>query len=252
MIVVVLLGSPHFSQDKSDARIESEGSSPRIVISRVKLLGRYSQVRSDDEVKEVIEYPENVKITWKDSFIVVEFEIQNSVDPEKNEYAYKIIGRDEDWIHIGNKNYLFLENLKTGHYDINIKGANSEGIWDETGRVLSIQVIPPWWQSILFRIFLAVAGLTVLIIAYWRGKKFYRSRLKGEIDINRIFSEFSLTKRETEILRLVLEGKSIKGIAQELMLSASTVQKHIYSVYKKLKINNRMQLINLAQRYRLP
>jgi DNA-binding CsgD family transcriptional regulator len=239
-----------FSQVSPDNQSKLEPSSPRIVITKVKLLGRYSRVRSDAEVKKVFEYPESVRITWKDNFLIVEFEMLNGSDPQKNEYAYKIFGHDENWIHIGNKNNVILENLKPGSYDLGVKGANSEGIWDHEGKVLTIHVIPAWWKTSLVTIILLIAGSSVLLIVYRQWRKLSRSRLRDEIDIGRMASEFNLTNRETEILELLLKGKSIKEISQDIYISESTVQKHIYSVYKKLKIKNRMQLLNIAQRFR--
>ena len=221
-----------------------------MVITNVKLLGRYRRVRSDAEVKEVFEYPESVTISWKDSFITVEFEIPASLDPEKNRYAYKIIGHDKDWIHIGNKNSVILENLEPGQYALGVKGANSLGVWDEEGTVLTIHVIPAWWKTSAFKILVLMVAASVLFMVHRRWRKLSGSRTPREIDISRMSSEYILTNRETEILELLLKGGSIKDIAQETYISESTVQKHIYSVYKKLKIKNRIQLLNTAQQFR--
>jgi hypothetical protein len=110
VFILLFICSGSFPQNSPKVQSESEDSSPRIVITKVKLLGRYRQIRTDAEVKNVIEYPQRVKITWKDSFLIVEFEIQKSRDPQMDEYAYKIIGSDENWIYIGNKNDVILEN----------------------------------------------------------------------------------------------------------------------------------------------
>jgi DNA-binding CsgD family transcriptional regulator len=146
---------------------------------------------------------------------------------------------------------LSSSNLKPGRFDFAVKGADSEGIWDEEGTVLSIHVIPPWWKTTLAKILILIAGFLVLLVLIKHWKKLNSSRLQDKADINRISSEYTLTQRETEILELLLKGKSIKEISREIFISESTVQKHIYSVYKKLKIRNRMQLINFAQRFRL-
>lgn len=54
-----------------------------------------------------------------------------------------------------------------------------------------------------------------------------------------------LTKRESEIARLLLSGRTYKMIAGELNLSENTVKTHIKSIYSKLNINSRMELVNL-------
>lgn len=61
--------------------------------------------------------------------------------------------------------------------------------------------------------------------------------------------EFSLTRRETEIIKLVALGNRNNDIANILSLSPHTVKTHIYNIYKKLNIENRMQVVNWANHY---
>lgn len=229
---------------------ESENVSPRIEITEVKILGKYRDIRSDSDVRKVIEYPEVLKIIWKDNFFTIEFNVIESKDPELNQYAYKIIGHDEEWIHIGNKNFITLENLKAGKYEFRVKGANSEGIWSEENASLKIILIPPFWKTPVF-IGICVLLTAMLLFVFLRQfRKLKKLPISAEVDVGQITTRYKLTNRERDMLELLLKGKSIKNMAQELYISESTVQKHIYSIYKKLKISNRMQLLNMARRFK--
>ncbi len=64
-------------------------------------------------------------------------------------------------------------------------------------------------------------------------------------------SEFSLTKREQQILNQVLEGKSNKEIAEELQISKRTAEVHRFNLMKKLKVKNLMELANKVNEYNL-
>ncbi|WP_417264736.1 response regulator [Brumimicrobium sp.] len=55
--------------------------------------------------------------------------------------------------------------------------------------------------------------------------------------------EESLTKRELEILEQVSRGLNYKQTAANLMISPSTVRKHIENVYKKLNVHNKVEAI---------
>lgn len=60
-----------------------------------------------------------------------------------------------------------------------------------------------------------------------------------------IAQEHGLTKRETEILELLAQGRSMPYIQQELVLAEGTVRTHVNRIYKKLDVHSRQELIDL-------
>lgn len=56
----------------------------------------------------------------------------------------------------------------------------------------------------------------------------------------------TLTKREIEVLQLVLEGKSSKEVATNLCCSKRTVDFHLARIYDKLEVSNRVQAMRRA------
>lgn len=54
---------------------------------------------------------------------------------------------------------------------------------------------------------------------------------------------YSLTKRETEITQLIIQGKSNAEIAGELFISETTVKKHVSNIFEKTGIGRREELI---------
>ncbi|CAL2078176.1 response regulator transcription factor [Tenacibaculum sp. 190524A05c] len=62
---------------------------------------------------------------------------------------------------------------------------------------------------------------------------------------------FKLTKRESQILTLILELKNNKDIAEELKISKRTVEVHRFNLMKKLNVKNVMELNNKAKEYNL-
>jgi DNA-binding CsgD family transcriptional regulator len=57
-----------------------------------------------------------------------------------------------------------------------------------------------------------------------------------------------LTKREVEVLTLVIEGKSSKEVADLLFVSKRTVDFHLANIYEKLQVTNRVQAFREATR----
>lgn len=53
-----------------------------------------------------------------------------------------------------------------------------------------------------------------------------------------------LTKRELEILEMLANGLVYKEITDKLFISTETVRKHVYNVYNKLHVSNRVEAVN--------
>lgn len=60
--------------------------------------------------------------------------------------------------------------------------------------------------------------------------------------------EIQLSKRENEILTQLSKGLNYQLIADNLIISPSTVRKHIENIYKKLQVHNKMEAVQKAQK----
>jgi len=63
--------------------------------------------------------------------------------------------------------------------------------------------------------------------------------------------ESPLSKRETQILEQIADGKSRSQIAKELFIDLETVRSHIKNIYLKLDVNSRADAIRLAKENKL-
>ena len=63
--------------------------------------------------------------------------------------------------------------------------------------------------------------------------------------IARLQDRWGLTEREAEIALNITDGQKNRNIASEFGVSEQTVKNHIESVYKKLGVSNRVELLNL-------
>jgi DNA-binding NarL/FixJ family response regulator len=59
-------------------------------------------------------------------------------------------------------------------------------------------------------------------------------------------NNMKLTKREKQIINLILESKTTQEIANELKLSPSTIETHRRNIYIKLEVKNVKELIKLS------
>jgi DNA-binding NarL/FixJ family response regulator len=60
-----------------------------------------------------------------------------------------------------------------------------------------------------------------------------------------------LTTREKEVLTLLTEGLTYKGVADRLVISETTVKTHVNNIFQKLQVNDRTQAVLYALKYGL-
>jgi two-component system, NarL family, response regulator DegU len=58
--------------------------------------------------------------------------------------------------------------------------------------------------------------------------------------------QYHLTKKEKEILRMIIDGKQNKEISETLDKSVRTIETHRFNIMKKLDVNNAIDMINKA------
>jgi DNA-binding CsgD family transcriptional regulator len=60
-------------------------------------------------------------------------------------------------------------------------------------------------------------------------------------------SRYGVTPREAQIIGLLLDGATVKRIGEALFISPKTAENHVYNVYQKLSVKNRVQLYQLIR-----
>jgi len=107
----------------------------------------------------------SITLTYNENNFSIDFTSLSYMRPEKNEFAYKLEGNDDNWNYIGNQRRAVYTNIQQGEYVFKVIGANNDGIWNERGTTLRIRVLPPpwktWWAYLLY--FVACSGLFLYI-----------------------------------------------------------------------------------------
>jgi DNA-binding CsgD family transcriptional regulator len=96
----------------------------------------------------------------------------------------------------------------------------------------------------------------LLPLLYWRRylNRFYVApalQRAGPEVMLRFIADYKISKREEDVIQHLCEGKTNKEISRALFISLQTVKDHIYRIYQKTDVKNRVQLINLIQSYKV-
>src|SRR5512142_1529254 len=86
-----------------------------------------------------------------------------------NQYKYMLDGFERTWHSAGADHRGSYTNLPGGTYTLRILGSNSDGVWNEAGTQVQVVVIPPFWQTWIFRV-LAGLGLVLAAVVVYRSR----------------------------------------------------------------------------------
>jgi ligand-binding sensor domain-containing protein/GAF domain-containing protein len=110
---------------------------------------------SEDGTEAVLEAPPTstgpIELSYQDRFLSFEFAALHYAIPERNQYAYRMEGFDQEWNYVGNRRFATYTNLPPGRYTFRVTGSNSDGVWNEEGASVAVTVSPPFWITWWFR-----------------------------------------------------------------------------------------------------
>ena len=140
-----------------------------------------------------------IQLSYQQDFISFDFAALDYNKPEKNQYAYKLEGFDQDWIEAGTRPYASYTNVPGGNYTFRVKASNGDGVWNATGVSIPIAITPPVWETWWFR----VLGIVLLIFAlaaafYWRTRSIQHQKfaLEKQVELRTAELQHEIEQRE--------------------------------------------------------
>ncbi len=247
----VFFGGIHGLTSFFPRQIQNNPHVPAIVITEFKIFNQSVPVvaRRKSSLTRNISMAKEIRLSQKDRFFSLEFAALDFTIPEKNLYACKLVGRDSDWVYLGNRRSITFSNLAPGNYTLRVKGSNNDGVWNDEGTSIRIIVVASFWQTWWFKAALILALVLLANFAYKMYKYFIALKMSKSEKLKLFFTQYDVSHREQEIITLILQGKSNREIEDELFISLKTVKNHTTNIYKKLGIKTRSQLIVLINNF---
>jgi signal transduction histidine kinase/streptogramin lyase len=88
------------------------------------------------------------------------------ISPPKVGFRYRLDGRDLDWQDPGTRRQAFYSDLPPGHYRFHVIACNNDGVWNNHGAALDFLIPPAFYQTLWFKVFLALFSLSVLWLLF--------------------------------------------------------------------------------------
>jgi ligand-binding sensor domain-containing protein/signal transduction histidine kinase len=96
--------------------------------------------------------------------------------PEKNHFKYMLDGVDPDWVIADTRRVAYYNHLRPGNYHFHVSACNNDGLWNEAGASLDLELAPAFWETTWFRALaiLGLAGSLAGSVRYVSVKRFQR------------------------------------------------------------------------------
>lgn len=106
-----------------------------------------SWINDEGQSVAIRQAAEAVIVAYHQRNVTLRFAALSYRFPERNRYAYRLVGYDHGWQYVGTQRYATYTNLPPGSYTFEVKAANSDGMWSEQATTLALTVRPPWWRT---------------------------------------------------------------------------------------------------------
>ncbi len=115
---------------------------------------------------KAINETDEITLKHNENDFTIHFSGLHYAAPHKNQYRYMLEGYDKDWYQVtSDRRFSKYTSLKPGKYVFRFTACNSDGIWAKNYKQLTINILPPFWITLWFRLFtlLFISSLILLV-----------------------------------------------------------------------------------------
>ncbi|NDV80393.1 hybrid sensor histidine kinase/response regulator transcription factor [Bacteroides sp. 51] len=231
----IVFGTNHGILEIMPDKIHKSDYVPLIVFTNMRIHGSDLYPDIDNQEKIVLS-PKQRNITLR--FAALDFRNSNEIS-----YTYRLKGLEDEWNNVDKNRSASYLNIPKGTYNFEVRSTNSDGVWVENTRTLTIEVLPTFWETawawaLYFTLFIMLTGTIVYVL-------FYIYRLRHRINMEQQLSNIKLrffTDISHELRTpLTLISTPVTEVLEHEPLTP-TAQKHLLLVQKNT--NRMLELIN--------
>ncbi len=157
------------------------------------------------QLDSAIEFKKNISLQHDQNFFSIAFSSNNLINEQANRYRYFLQGVDKGWVDAGTRNIAYYTALPPGKYPFFVQAANNDGVWGDKKEMLTIFIIPAWYQTWWAKLLLALIIMFIIYVVYHQRLNAARAKsiaAEKEAELKQLKAEFDKQIAETEMAAL--------------------------------------------------
>jgi len=143
LVFGTLYGAVMFHPDS----LKVDSRPPRVQLQELAIQGQIIAPGEDGPLASSLAFTDHLRLRHSQNDLTIRFAALHFKNPAKNTYAVQLAPYQSEWRPIGAQRSATYTNLSPGRYTFRVKAANSDGVWTQEARTLSITILPPWWAT---------------------------------------------------------------------------------------------------------
>lgn len=201
---------------------------PAVVFTGLEVLNKVVKVGTKDSIlKHNLLMTKAITLSFKQSVFKIIYSALDYTMPSKNQFAYMLEGFDEGWNYVGNQREATYTNLNPGTYKFKVIAANSDGVWSKVPKTMEITIVPAFWMTWYFKIFVSLL-LAAAIYGFYKYRISYVRKHNARLErlVKKRTRKIGAQAEHLQKLNAVLQSQSeeVQAQTEKLQVQSEELQ----------------------------
>jgi signal transduction histidine kinase/ligand-binding sensor domain-containing protein len=176
----LLLGSTRGLIIIDPAKVQIDTEPPQVALTDFLVENTRVTTGENSVLKQSIDRTDRIELAYGGRIVSFGFTALSFRGPQQVRYRYRLEGFDSDWNEVGSTRRLATyTNLPAGNYVFRVTASNADGVWNPTGRTVSLVIKPPWWDMLWSRVAIMVLAVSLAGMLYWLRVRSFEKRQRA-------------------------------------------------------------------------
>lgn len=160
-------------------RLRGDSLPPPVLLTELRVGGEAMLPGAEGSpLQHAISSSRGFALDFRQRSFALQFAAPHFANPKKNRYAYRLLGYEELWTETGaGDRRARYTNLDPGRYTFEVKASNEDGVWNEEGARIEIEVLAaPWRTAWAYALYAVTLFGAIFAYGRWQSRRLDRER----------------------------------------------------------------------------